>query len=139
MNGAFVADASVGVAWAVSSQSSAATDALLRDVALGRTFVVPGLWMFEVANSLIVLVRRRRINAGDCGLARRSIVRLRPIVDDDGPSLALGTVWDTAERYNLTVYDATYLELALRTSLPLVSRDGALNHAARLAGAKTLL
>jgi predicted nucleic acid-binding protein len=60
-------------------------------------------------------------------------------MDDDGPSLALGTIWDMAERYALTVYDATYVELALRRSLPLASRDKALNHAARLAGAKTLL
>jgi predicted nucleic acid-binding protein len=44
-----------------------------------------------------------------------------------------------AGRYELSVYDAAYLELALRRRLPLASRDAALNKAAKLAGVKTLL
>ena len=72
----FVADSSVGVAWAVWSQSSRATEHLLDDVASGRPFVVPVLWMFEVANSLVVLMRRRRIEFEQCARARRALSRL---------------------------------------------------------------
>ncbi len=61
MSDGFVADSSVGVAWAVFSQSSEATAHLLNDVASGTPLVVPVLWMFEIANSLLVLNRRRRI------------------------------------------------------------------------------
>jgi len=36
--------------------------------------------------------------------------------------------------HNLTGYDASYLELALRKELPLASLDGDLNRAAEAAG-----
>src|ERR1700681_2915779 len=56
---------------------------------------------------------------------------LRPVVDDEGPHLAFGETLDLADKHALSVYDAAYLELALRKSLPLASRDRALNKAAR--------
>jgi predicted nucleic acid-binding protein len=139
MNDSFVADSSAGVAWAVPAQASEATDTLLRDVASGRSFVVPVLWMFEVANALILLQRRRRMNSSDCQLARHVIGRLRPIFDEEGPQLTLSKIWDLADENGLSVYDATYLELALRKGLPLASRDSALNKAARRSGVKALL
>ena len=55
MNHDFVADSSVGIAWVVASQSSEATDRLLDDVESGRRLVVPVLWAFEAANTLLVL------------------------------------------------------------------------------------
>jgi len=61
MSEGFIADSSVGVAWAVPSQASHATDDLLDTVATGSPLVVPTLWPFEVANSLLVVLRRNRI------------------------------------------------------------------------------
>ena len=65
MRDGFVADSSVGVAWAVHSQACKATDALLDEVAAGAPLIVPTLWPFEVANSLLVLLRRKKILAED--------------------------------------------------------------------------
>ena len=135
----FVADSSVGVAWAVWSQSSRATEHLLDDVASGRPFVVPVLWMFEVANSLVVLMRRRRIEPEQCARARRALSRLTPIIDEEGPRAAWGEISDLAEEHGLSVYDATYLELATRRALPLASRDAHLNKAAKRCGVQLLL
>lgn len=46
--------------------------------------------------------------------------------------------WDAiilaATRYQLTVYDAAYLELAQRSGLPLATLDGDLRRAAAVAG-----
>jgi predicted nucleic acid-binding protein len=39
-----------------------------------------------------------------------------------------------ALQYDLSAYDASYLELALRLNLPLASTDGALHDAARKTG-----
>jgi predicted nucleic acid-binding protein len=44
-------------------------------------------------------------------------------------------IFPLARDYHLTVYDAAYLELALRTKLPLATRDRALCAAAVAAGA----
>lgn len=139
MSNGFVADSSVGVAWAVLSQSSAATERLLNDVGAGAPLVVPVLWMFEVANALLVLTRRKRVGPEQYARARRALSRLTPTVDEEGPRGALGKISDLAEKHALSVYAAAYLELAIRRGLPLASRDADLNRAANLCGVKTLL
>jgi predicted nucleic acid-binding protein len=137
--GGFVVDASVGVSCAVSSQSSPATGLLLEEVAAGRPFVVPGLWMFEVSNALLVLLRREKITPQQCLRARRALSRLHPVIDDDGPRLALHRIWELAHEGSLSIYDATYLELAQRRALPLASRDERLRGAAATCGIPILL
>jgi predicted nucleic acid-binding protein len=52
MNHGFVVDSSVAIAWVVSSRSNKVTDRLLEDMASGRVFAVPVLWVFEVANTV---------------------------------------------------------------------------------------
>jgi predicted nucleic acid-binding protein len=135
----FIADSSVGVAWAVPSQASDTTDNLLDQVATGTPLVVPALWPFEVANSLLVLLRRKRILAPERDRALGALARLPLVLDEEGPRLALGSISELAREHGLSVYDATYLELAVRRKLPLASRDEALCKAARRSGVKLLL
>ena len=139
MSEGFIADSSVGVAWAVHSQASAATDELLDRVAAGTPLVVPTLWPFEVANSLLVLLRRKKLLAAERDRAIAALARLPRVVDDDGPRLALGRISELAAEHGLSVYDATYLELAVRRKLPLASRDEALRRAAQGCHVKLLL
>jgi predicted nucleic acid-binding protein len=139
VNGGFVVDSSVGISWVALSQSTNVTDRLLDDVAAGTPFLVPILWLFEVANALLVLTRRKRIDGEDCSRGRSILSRLKPVVDDEGAGLALGKITDLAQKHELSVYDAAYLELAIRKRLPLASRDVSLNKAARQAGVKTLV
>ena len=139
MSEGFVADSSVGVAWAVHSQASAVTDELLDRVAAGTPLVVPTLWPFAVANSLLVLLRRKKILAEDRDRALGALARLPLVVDDEGPRLALGKTSELAAEHGLSVYDAVYLELAVRRKLPLASRDEALCKAAQSCRVKLLL
>jgi predicted nucleic acid-binding protein len=139
MSEGFIADSSVGVAWAVHSQASAATDELLDRVAAGTPLVVPTLWPFEVANSLLVLLRRKKLLAAERNRAIATLARLPLVVDDDGPRIALGRISELAAEHGLSVYDATYLELAVRRKLPLASRDKALRKAAQGCHVKLLL
>jgi predicted nucleic acid-binding protein len=139
MSEGFIADSSVGVAWAVASQANDATDKLLDEVAAGTPVVVPTLWSFEVANSLLVLLRRKRILAPERDRALGALARLPVVVDDEGPRFALGRISELAGEHGLSVYDATYLELALRRKLPLASRDEALCKAAQGCRVKLLL
>jgi predicted nucleic acid-binding protein len=138
-NEGFIVDASVGISWAVASQSSPAAGLLLDEVAAGKPFVVPGLWMLEVANALLVLMRRKKIQPQQCARARGAFSRLHPVVDDDGPRLALRRVWELADEFALSIYDAVYLELAQRKGLPLASRDASLRTAAAKLGIPLLL
>ena len=139
MSTGFVADSSVALAWAVRSQSSADTEHLLDEVAEGREFFVPVLWTFEVANGLLMLNRRKRLSPEQSLRARNALRALNPVIDEDGPRRALIEIADLAERHTLSIYDATYLELAIRKRLPLASRDTSLNRAAARSGVSTLI
>ncbi len=136
MSEEFVADASVAMAWAVESQSSPQSKALLDRVAAGVPFVVPVLWPFEVANGLLVLLRRKRMTPQDFARICRDFEAAKPVIDAEGPRLLWHEVTDLAEKFGLTIYDAAYLELAIRRRLALASRDASLNDAARLCGVK---
>ena len=139
MSEGFIADSSVGVAWAVHSQASDATDDLLDQVAAGTPLIVPTLWPFEIANSLLVLLRRKKILAPERARALEALARLPFTVDDEGPRLALGHISELAADHGLSVYDAAYLELAVRRRLPLASRDLALCKAAQSGRVNLLL
>jgi predicted nucleic acid-binding protein len=58
---AFIADASVAIGWVHPAQATTQTAAMLDAIADGATLEVPALWPLEVANALIVLVRRRKL------------------------------------------------------------------------------
>jgi predicted nucleic acid-binding protein len=111
----------------------------LEKVAAGTPLVVPTLWPFEVANSLLALLRRKRILAAERDRALDALRRLPLVVDDEGCRLALGKTSELAVEHGLSVYDAAYLELAIRRKLPLASRDESLCDAAKCCRVKLLL
>ena len=100
-------------------------DAVAEDGAL-----VPSLWRLEVANSLTMTVRRGRIDARFRAAALADLALLDIIVDRQTEAQAWTTTLDLADRFRLTLYDAAYLELARRHSLPLASLDEPLRNAA---------
>jgi len=133
----FVADASVAIAWAHPGQATASTQAMLEAIAAGAVFEVPSLWPLEVANALLVLRRRGRITERERGLAAERLLMLPHVIDGDGMSLAFTRVTDLAVKYGLSIYDAAYLELAMRRDLPLATKDDSLSTAARKARVAT--
>jgi predicted nucleic acid-binding protein len=134
----WVIDSSVGFAWIHPSQATDDTNRLLDEVEAGAALVVPVLWFAEVANSLLVLQRRKKLTSAERMAGLETLSKLTFTIDEEAGKAAFGKTSDLAERYDLTIHDATYLELAIRRKLPLASRDEALNQAAKKAGVKTL-
>lgn len=134
MTRAFVADASVAVGWVHPAQATTQTAAMLDALADGATLEVPALWPLEVANALIVLVRRRKLNEDErqTGLGWLRGLPLR--IDPEAASLAFSRLSELAAAHQLSVYDAAYLELAQRRKLALACTDGPLRKAAKQAG-----
>jgi predicted nucleic acid-binding protein len=94
-----------------------------------RAFV-PSIWPLEVANALWVGERRKRCTQADT-LAWTGFLQSLPIiVDEETARRAWGEVLALARLESLSVYDATYLELALRLELPLATLDSKLSAAA---------
>jgi predicted nucleic acid-binding protein len=125
-----VLDCSVAVAWCFEDEATPALDALL-DRVQTEGAVAPPLWTLEVSNVLLMAARRGRI-AREAIQERLSLFDMLAI-ETDGQGA--GAVWRSnvltlAQTDGLTVYDAVYLELAIRRGLPLASSDKALRCAA---------
>jgi len=128
-----VIDASVSLSWVYSDELSVVSDALLAQVAREGA-VVPSLWRLEVASGLQNGIKRKRIDAAYRDSSIQIFLRLPIEIDLETNDYAWTTTLQLAEMYHLTVYDACYLELALRRTLPLATRDEDLAAAASSAG-----
>jgi len=124
-----VLDSSVTLAWVYAAETTVATsDVLARVVESGAW--VPALWRLEVANVLEVGVRKGRTDAAFRDAALADLALLPITVDQETDRHAWGATAKLAARYRLTLYDAAYLELARRRSLPLATLDQELRAAA---------
>lgn len=129
----FVLDGSVTVAWHFDDETDAYADSV--EAALASTTpVVPSLWRLEVANALLVGERRKRTTEAEIITFFSFLKRLPIVLDDQTWARAWTESLSLARERNLSVYDAAYLELALRRGLPLASIDDRLNVAARAVG-----
>jgi predicted nucleic acid-binding protein len=132
-----VLDSSVALAWIYADE---ATEAVLnvfervhREVAW-----IPALWRWEVANALQMNVRRERHGAAFRDEALSNLACLPIKVDARAePEAWLGALV-IAERHGLTVYDASYLEIAVRRKIPLATLDRQLRVAAENEGIELL-
>jgi predicted nucleic acid-binding protein len=124
-----VLDASITLAWCYEDET---TEAAQRSFDIVRTngAWVPVLWLWEVANVLQMNVMRGRHNAKFRDRALADLA-LFPIKEDaEAGRQAWSGSLILAERHSLTVYDAAYLEVALRRGLPLATLDRDLRRAA---------
>ncbi len=131
---AFVIDASATLPWCFADEATEATNALLTRLRTGDEGIVPAHWPVEVANALLIAVRRTRIPPEDVHQFLEDLEVLPIRVDTTTKNLVRAGVFPLAEQYELTVYDAAYLELAIRQNLPLATLDDDLRKAARAAG-----
>lgn len=132
-----VVDASVAIGWLVASQRTDVTRRA-QDVVIADGALVPQHFRLEVGSALIVLERRGRLNSTDVDLSLDDLDSLSIAIDDTAFAENERRIIALARSHRLSVYDALYLELALRTDLPLATRDTALAAAAAAAGATLL-
>jgi predicted nucleic acid-binding protein len=126
-----VLDASYALAWIFARAD--AGEARQADAALGGLnsleALVPTLWHVEVVNALVVALRRGVVSVSRATDFLARLDRL-PIHTDDAPvSPRKEHVFALAREYDLSAYDATYLDLALRTGAALATFDKSLAHA----------
>ncbi len=127
-------DASFTFQWLFQDEASPEGYAALAVVARDGA-VVPSLWFVEITNVLGMAERRGRIDSAGLQDALR-LLRSLPLVVDELPSFTWSEpVLRLMRAHRLTAYDATYLELARRRGLPLVTKDRDLLVAAPAVGA----
>jgi predicted nucleic acid-binding protein len=130
---AFVLDASLALAWCFSDEADPYADAIAKKFP-DIEALVPTLWHLEIANVLLVGERKDRCDQADTATWTTFLATLPITVDEQTSTRAFGDILTLARTHNLSVYDAAYLELALRRRLPLASLDAPLQAAATAAG-----
>lgn len=130
---ALVVDASVALDWIFRSERSARANHVL-EVALAHGFVVPPIWPAEVANGLLAARRRGKLAPEELPGALALFEELPVSVAGSPGPAAIRILVDAGQSASLTANDAAYLELALRSSVPLATHDETLRAAAERAG-----
>jgi len=132
----FVLDSSVALAWCFVDEHAAYPQSVLDSFTNNRIAIVPALWHLEVANIFLVSERRKRCTNAEV-VQWLGFLSALPIQEDTETSKkAWGDTLHLGRSHGLSVYDASYLELALRLGVEIATLDVDLKKAAVKAGVK---
>ncbi len=135
----FVLDASVALSWLLedAGPGQAYADAVFDVLKLPTAQAhVPVTWGLEIAN-VIAKTEAQGILLANRSQGFLAAMDAAPIVCDTQTfSVVFSDTLQLCRRYRLSSYDASYLELALRSALPLSTLDQDLRKAATRAGVK---
>jgi predicted nucleic acid-binding protein len=133
-----VLDASAALAWFFERADPgeiALADQLLDDIATQSAWV-PSLWHLEVANALLTAERRDVAKEAQVIDYLQRLSRLPILTDEVEVSHRQEVIMALGRQFHLTAYDATYLELALRSGSTLATFDTKLATAMQQAGGR---
>lgn len=132
----FVLDNSVVTGWYLPSQATDYSNAIAIRLEVDKA-LVPQLWQLELANVLKTACTQGRLTQAQARQILDTLSHL-PIEVDIGAPPGQRPLFELVMRYNLSSYDAAYLELAMRHGLPLATQDEQLKLAAKAAGVDVL-
>ena len=122
MDKRFVIDNSVVMAWCFEDEISPYADSIL-DSLENTTAIVPSIWPLEVGNVLLVAERKKRLSAAASNKFISLLSELPIIVDQEPPDRMIREIFSLARKYQLSTYDASYLDLAIKRELPIATLD----------------
>jgi len=135
----FVLDASVALAWVLDNPVQVYALDVRREMLEGKCGLVPALWHLEIANGLAMAERRGDLSGTDVEDALDQILATATSKLDTETDLVFARdALANSRSFQLTAYDAVYLELARREGLPLATLDKGLRAAAAKAGVALL-
>lgn len=129
----FVLDASVTVAWVFRETANAYATGVLQELTR-KEAVTPSIWPLQVANALLTAQHKGRLTVPECEYFLSLLSQLPIHVEYETPEHIWDQVLSLAQHYHLTVYEATYLDLAMRLARPLATQAPALRQAAQELG-----
>ncbi len=130
MISAFVIDNSVVMSWCFKDETSQYADAVL-DLLSDSTAIAPSIWPLELVNVLLVAERRKRLKQADSIRFITLLSQLPIIVENERPEKVMKDLLALGRANNLSGYDASYLDLAMKKDCPIATLDKKLIEAAR--------
>ena len=138
MGNDFVIDNSVVMTWCFKDEANQYADTIL-DRLEASTGFVPSIWPLEVCNVLLVAERKKRIGEADRTRFITLLASLPITIEQEPPERMVTEVFLLAREHNLSSYDASYLDLAMRKGLPIATLDKNLIAAAKRSQVPLLL
>lgn len=133
-----IIDSTMALAWLIARPDR--NEATLAEQVFGKVAAygaeTPAIWFSELANTLLVLERANRISQQDASSYLADIGLLAITQDDEPCGTRQVRVLDLARIHRLSVYQAAYLEFAMRRVAVLATFDRQLAEAARAAGVR---
>ena len=134
----FVLDASVALSWFFDDEFSSYS-ASIAEIMPRSQAVVPIVWPLEMANGFLTAFRRGRLPETKAPALIGALDRLRVDIDRGiAPEFLTHATLTIGIAHDLSAYDASYLELAMRRGLPFATQDERLLRAAGAAGIEIL-
>jgi len=125
----FVIDNSVVMAWCFADEDSSYADEVLASL-VSTEAVAPSIWPLETGNVLVVAERRKHLSESD-NIRFLALINDLPIkVIQEPPERMTKEILALAREHQLSTYDASYLDLAMRKGLPIATQDSGLKKAA---------
>ena len=137
MSAAFVVDCSMAMAWLFHDEATPQTGAVPNRLAI-ETALVPPLWFIEITNVLAIAERKGRITQAQSSAFISDLDKLEIERDDEVTERAFTHLLTLCRTHRLTSYDAVYVDLAVRRSLPLATLDDQMRKAASKLGVRLL-
>lgn len=133
----FVVDNSVVMSWCFNDETNRYADAVLDKLSESEA-IVPSVWPLEVVNVLLVAERRKRLKQVDSIRFITLLSQLPIAVEHEAPAQMMKDLLASGRAGNLSSYDASYLDLAMRKDCPIATLDKKLMEAAQKVDVKLL-
>ncbi|MBW1671950.1 MAG: type II toxin-antitoxin system VapC family toxin [Deltaproteobacteria bacterium] len=121
----FVVDNSVVMAWCFQDEASQYADAILGSLEVSRA-IVPSIWPLEVENVLLVAELRNRLSEADSARFIALLTELPITIEQESPERMMREILALAREHQISSYDASYLDLAMRKGVPIATLDNGL-------------
>jgi len=115
-------------------QQSAYAEGILDLLSQDTEAIVPAVWPLEITNAILSALRKKRMTQAQATGFLSRIGGFPITVEESLLARTFGTVFLQAHASQLTSYDASYVELALRKGLPLATLDEPLKKVAQTLG-----
>lgn len=129
-----VIDCSITMAWLFEDEKTAKTECILNDIVANTSALVPSVWLLEVINTLLVGERRKRLTSAQVIHFLETLKNLDIQIDQHNNHGQSDSILNIARNYQLSAYDAAYLNLAIKHDVPLATLDKKLLSSAKACG-----
>lgn len=130
MSDNFVIDNSVIMTWCFKDEINKYADTILDHLEFSTAYV-PLIWPLEVGNVLLIAERKKRLSEADSARFITLLTQLPIVIEQESPERMMRDILALAREHQISTYDASYLDLAMRKGLPIATLDKGLRKAAK--------